>query len=435
MKALLLVLSSALYLYMGYFLERSNTWALFLCWFGLFGLSYALYRSKLSNQHLLYAGIGFRLLFMLALPTLSDDYFRFIWDGRLLANGINPFLDTPKALLANEALMAKTGLSASIYNGLNSPEYYSIYPPVPQLFFALAAYIAPAHALLGHVIVIRLGVLLAEGISLFYALRLLKHWNIEGRNVVLYWLNPLIIIEFTGNLHSEAWMVAGIAMGIYYLSVGKIWQGSLGLSISILAKFLPLMLLPLLLRAFGWKRAFMVYALLGLMLLATLSPFINIETALHLFSSIRLYFQKFEFNASVFYIVREIGYQFVDYNIIEEAGKVMPAIVLTIILGISFSKTQELKGTMAKVLWIFLVYLLFAHTVHPWYVGILAFAGMFTQHRFPYIWTCAIGLTYYTYRSSAYIEDLRLVGLEYGVLLCALLFDWYMARRRIAVGT
>ncbi len=79
--------------------------------------------------NLLIAGLVFRLLLLFSLPNLSDDVYRFICDGRLAANGINPFSHLPAEIMQMPPV---TGITKELFGELNSPRYYKIYPTVLQ---------------------------------------------------------------------------------------------------------------------------------------------------------------------------------------------------------------------------------------------------------------------------------------------------------------
>ena len=142
-------------------------------------------------------GLGFRLIALFALPEMSDDYFRFVWDGRILAAGENPFALLPSAYLAQPEQMVRLGLDEALFSRLNSPEYFTIYPPVLQAIFWLGAWLSP-DSIYGHVLVMKSVVFLAETGSLLLLLRLLKAWQKPLHWLGWYAWNPLVIVELTG---------------------------------------------------------------------------------------------------------------------------------------------------------------------------------------------------------------------------------------------
>ena len=62
-----------------------------------------------------------RLMLLFSFPNLSDDIFRFIWDGRMCSLGINPYGYLPSEIVDNHA-----ALGAELYSELNSPNYFTI---------------------------------------------------------------------------------------------------------------------------------------------------------------------------------------------------------------------------------------------------------------------------------------------------------------------
>src|ERR1043165_4576572 len=72
----------------------------------------------------------FRLSIIYAPPYLSDDIYRYIWDGRVQAAGINPFQYVP----ADEHLASLR--DEAIYKEINRRDYArTIYPPLAQSVF------------------------------------------------------------------------------------------------------------------------------------------------------------------------------------------------------------------------------------------------------------------------------------------------------------
>ena len=106
----------------------------------------------------------FGRLFLFSIPNLSDDFYRFIWDGRLLASGNHPFAQLPVYYIDNN--ISIQGIDEELFKSLNSPEYFTIYPALSQYVFWLAASLAP-HSVYGSVLVIKMVIFAAEIGSLF----------------------------------------------------------------------------------------------------------------------------------------------------------------------------------------------------------------------------------------------------------------------------
>ena len=113
--------------------------------------------EKIFGKYLFGLGLVLRVLLLFTLPVLSDDFYRFIWDGRLLMNGQNPFEHLPADYL-NQGL---EGIDSNLYNQLNSPDYFTIYPPVNQFVFWVAASVSGDNLLLA-VNLMRAPILLAD---------------------------------------------------------------------------------------------------------------------------------------------------------------------------------------------------------------------------------------------------------------------------------
>lgn len=370
----------------------------------------------LSPTLLIGIGILLRLVLLPATPNLSDDYFRFIWDGRLLTQGIPPFLYTPEQLIELSKSVKIEGLSEELFKGMNSPGYFTIYPPVNQLIFWLGAISSP-HSIQGSIWVMKFCLLLAEIGTLFLLKNLLSHLKLPSVWIALYALNPLVIVELNGNLHFEALLIFFLLLTIWTLLKYPYWVASLPFALAIASKLLPLMFFPLFIRRLGWGKtigfSLLSFLWLGLMFL----PLLDLNTLFHLFESVGLYFQSFEFNASMYYLVRWWGYQEYGYNIIQSAGKNLAAIVFVLIwVFVVLEKQPQIGNLPNAMMWILLIYFTGASIVHPWYVCTLVALCSLSSYRFPILWTALLPLTYFTYITEAYTENLWLVGLEYVLL-------------------
>ena len=141
-------------------------------------------------------------------------------------------------------------------------------------------------------------------------------------------------------------------------------------------------------------------------------------------TTIGLWFQNFEFNASVYYIIRWIGYQTVGWNIIATVGLILPIVVFICVVVLSlvrkYNTTQNLiTGMLLGVS----VYLLLATTVHPWYIATAVLLSVFTKYKYALVWSFMICFSYSAYTLEGYQENLLLVAMEYGVVISVAVWE------------
>ena len=376
-----------------------------------------------------------RLLILPSMPQLSDDVFRFIWDGRLLLNGINPFDELPVYYQALENPPA--GLTNELFKRLNSPEYFTIYPPVAQAIFLLSCWIAP-DSIYWSTILMKGGLLLMDIGTIILLPKLFKAIGLPAHQSLWYLLNPLIIIETIGNLHFEGGMVFFLVLSLWWMHQGKWWQSAIAMSLAIATKLLPLLFLMFLISRLGWKRSLAYFTVIGIALLALFAPLLG-EAFLNGFgSSLDLYFRRFEFNGSVYYLARSIGYLITGHN---QIGIIGPSLALGTFTGVTLmavadawkkpAQTQLVAPDLINCfLWAIVLYLAFTPTVHPWYVALPLLLSSFTPYRFPVLWSFLILLTYANYSGESYHEYLGIVAFEYIAVALFGLWEWRQRKKR-----
>ena len=425
------LLGVAMYGSFAYDLERHDFIKLFSLVAALFFVTYQLIKIYGWNFWLL-TGIGvvFRLLFLPAIPNLSQDFYRFIWDGRLILQGINPYLVTPEVYLeaGNEVVSQANELYAGM--GPLNGSHYSNYPPVNQLFFGIAA-LFTGKSILGSAIVIRILIIAADIGILYFGKKLLEGLKLPVKNIFWYFLNPFIIIELTGNLHFEGVMLFFVVWALYLLFKGRWFWAATLLGVSVSVKLLPLLLLPLFFQYFvkkdaigkGFWQLTKFYVITLLTIGFSFAPFLSSEFISNFSDTISLWFQNFEFNASVYYIIRWIGFQTIGWNIIADVGKILPMVIIFILLVLTFfRKNGGLQPLITALLFGISVYFLLSTTVHPWYIATPLLLSLFTKYKFPVVWSLAVMLSYSAYILDGFSENLWLVALEY---LCVLgYFVW-----------
>lgn len=369
----------------------------FLSWFDL----------KITVKQILLLGLLFRGIYLFHIPELSDDFYRYIWDGKLVLNGISPFAHTPVEWMQLNPLFDNSGL----YPMLNSKQYFSVYPPVQQTIYTLVNLIAGDKLIL-QVLTLRLFTILVELGSMVLIIRLLNHYKRPAKELMLYALNPLIIIEFVGNLHGEVFMVFFLLLFLLYWVRGRLVFSSLTFALAVLTKLLPLMFLPAILLRTNWKNATIFTVIVVLISTIGFPPFGSVDDLMNINRSLEKYFLSFEFNASIYYLIREFGFWWKGYNIIHLAGKVIPLVVLGLILSISFfQRKREVLPTTMMFAW--MVYYLFSTTVNPWYVAVLVPLSLFANYRAAFLWTVLVPLSYHAFGLDGVDESFALLLFEY----------------------
>lgn len=412
------IVLAVLTIVMGYYVERTQTWLLLGSFSLMFIASLVVMRDTAEGEEDLpyYWGMLMRLMLLFSFPALSDDVYRFIWDGRLLFNLTDPYKQLPSEYVSQGI----EGINQVLYAKLNSQEYYSVYPPLNQVFFFLSVLFSP-NSEFWSAVILRVVILVFELGNIRLIKKLLRHYELPQKYGLLYALNPMIILELTGNLHFEAIMVFFLLLALWYYEQNKLHWSAVFFGLSVATKFLPLIFLPLLFRKIGFKKTAVYSSIVLAILVVSFLPLINTAHIWAIRDSMELYFQKFEFNASIYYLTRWYGYQLAGHNIIAVSGKWMMLATLGSILLYSFvGKKRRLPEQM---MWVWALYVLFATTVHPWYTIPLLVMSIFSMKQFPYIWTILVFFTYANYQLEEYFEWLEIVALEYAIVIVVALYE------------
>jgi hypothetical protein len=221
-------------------------------------------------------------------------------------------------------------------------------------------------------------------------------------------------------------MLFFLLVALYLLQRQKWHSSALLFSCSIAVKLIPLMFMSLLLKRLGWKKALGYYFLTGVALLLFFLPFLSQAFAENFFASINLWFQKFEFNASIYYLIRWIGFEIAGYNIIAYAGPALAAVVFLSVLFLSTIKaTSEMKGLLMSMMFASVLYLFLSTTVHPWYLATPLLLSVFTKYRFVQIWSLMVVLSYFAYSQPDYEENSWIITLEHVVVFGVLFYELF----------
>ncbi len=391
-----------IYYVFAYHLERSNFNLLLVLYSGLF-VGYILLISS-DYKYKFVLGLLFRAILVLQIPNLSQDFYRFIWDGRLLMSSINPYsfipVDIVDKVFDGQFLVSKMG-DLSAHN-------HSNYPPLNQLIFAIGAFLSPKN-LLGNVLALRILIILADIGVYIFGRKILEFLNLEKEKIHYYFLNPLVIIELTGNLHFEGVMMCFLCLGFFFFYKNKYPFSAVFIGLAILTKLIPLMLLPFFIKKIPRTKLISFYALIGLICTAAFIPFYDENLVSNYSKTVGLWFTNFEFNGSVYYLLREVGYWATGYNIIAIIGKITPVFIILYIGYLAFKKSNFLENQYLALM----VYFFLSTTIHPWYLISMIFLGVFLNSKTIWIWSFTIIFSYAAYAGNHFEEKPIFLLLEY----------------------
>ncbi|WP_242202213.1 mannosyltransferase [Aestuariivivens insulae] len=447
--AILLSLASILIYYaFAYHITRTDYAVLVLLYTVLFILFYKLVDILKNNtKALTYFAFGFRAIFILAIPNLSQDFYRFIWDGRMVLEGYNPYLYTVESFI-NKGVFP-VAQAQELFNGMGilNASHFSNYPPLNQLCFTIAAFFF-GKSILGSVVVMRLLIIAADFGTLHFGKKLLERLSLPSYHIFWFILNPFIIIELTGNLHFEGVMIFFLVWSLYLLYSSK-WQwAAVVLALSISVKLIPLIFLPLFFQWFTkrskpndkmWASTalnltslILFYAIVGIVTLLLFAPFYSPKFITNYTETVALWFTNFEFNASLYYIARAIGYTFRGYNEIAIIGQYIPFVVLSFVFILTFfRRIKTLIQLITAMLLALSFYYFTATTVHPWYIATLLILSVFTKYKFPLVWSFVIILSYLAYlniNKADKQENLWIIALEYLIVYGVFIWDVFIKK-------
>jgi hypothetical protein len=379
------------------------------------------------------AALIFRLLAVVGEPALSDDVYRYVWDGRVQLHGIHPYAHAP----SDPAL---EHLREGDWERINHPDLKTIYPPLSQLLFVVLA--ATGAGPVGFKLVLGL----IDFAVVLALVRLLRTLRLPRDRVILYAWNPLAVMETAGSGHVEP-----LGVGLVILAAAWIIDRRPGLSTFALAgaihvKFLPAALVPGYLRRYRAREIL----LLAVVLVALALPYALTGPAVG--SGLFAYAEHWEFNSPVYAGGRVLlaafdsgetlkpligwlkelpGGGWISWDLIYRlawpnplARIIVAVAALAWILRLTF--TPGLDAARESFLVLAGVIVL-SPTVHPWYVlWVLPFAAAYLS--WPWLIFGALVVLSYLARGGELAGWVRWV--QYGGLCLPILVRWLWNKRK-----
>ena len=320
-------------------------------------------------------GVLFRLLGVASFPVLEDDFYRYLWDGRLFVETGQPYGVAPSDYFGSDELSERF---ETILDGINYPGVATVYGPTLQLVFGLAYLIAP-----GEVWPVQCLVALADLVILL----ILFCWtgaDTPGRllGFGLYAWSPLLIKEFATTAHPD---ILGAALVFVAYSLWRrardldrssLWPGVLtGALLAFASGVKPFALIfaPFLI---GFSVPRMLGFALGVVLLSL--PFTGLDpslvAAVWLPEGLRAMGQGWLFNAGLYELFLWLGVE--QLGVVRLGTLLAFALIWLVVLlrflftGRATGKTAEQPHALARsFVWLFGVFLLILPALNPWYLA------------------------------------------------------------------
>jgi hypothetical protein len=374
-------------------------------------------RSKGLIPIIILFAMLFRALLVPADPAvLSGDMYRYIWDGRIQQNGINPYQHPPGA----DEL--KSQRDDHIYPLINRKSYPTLYPAGAQLFFRLFHMIA-ADNVSGYKGLMTL----FDMLTLFVLLALLRVCRYDGWRLLIYAWNPLVIFEIAYSGHLEGLTVFWMVLACYLSATHRHMSGAAALAVSSAIKLYPALLLPALLGRGQRVKGGLAFAITLLLLYG---PYLGAGRKVLGFLPIYLQNPYENFNLGLKTVMMQLLPQ-IHYSVWS----------IVFLLGLAaaglyvFFKDKHPNLTLryAFILMGLLVVLMPA-SLHPWYVIILIPFLCFYPAVAWLLFSCMVTLSYLKYVSPTGIMPAWILVLEYGLLFAMLaggsIIAWIVKQRR-----
>ncbi len=416
-------------------------------------INYQKNKQRLSSREVLtigiFFGVIFRITLLLTTPALSDDIYRYIWDGKVASHGINPYQYAPDA----DSLSFLQ--DDEIFPRINHKEISTIYPPASQIIFMSLYKLHPS------VFTFRIAFILFDLLTAGILFLILNSLAINLNRMLIYLWNPLVIVEFSSSGHADIVGIFFMVFALWLLLKNRWYCSTFIIVLSFLSKFFTIMFLPII--AFIKKENKLSLFLLFIIFTAAFYlPFARVGEKL--FTGLYAYASKWQFHASFFTVILStvkallperliVDFMIIPYGFSQDEAtiatrgadlalnisKVLIALIFVSIFVYYWKKFREDIEREGNI-WIFKsglillgTFLLINPTVHPWYLCWLVPFLAITPNRACVLLTGLIGLSYwilidYT-KSGVWQESNWVKWVEYSPFYLLLIYDWLTAKK------
>jgi alpha-1,6-mannosyltransferase len=350
-------------------------------------------------------GILFRLTLVPHMPVCSDDIYRYLWDGKVAAHGINPYAYPP-----NDVRLAHLA-SPLLPGAVNHPSIGTVYPPLAQAFFVIS------YLLVGeHVAGFKALLTLVDIGTLFLLIWLLRVRKRPPEEVILYAWSPLPLLYGALDGHIDILGIPFLVLLLLLAARGRFVLSSFASAAAGLVKILPIVLVPLYIRQRpGWRGVVVA----GTALLAFGIAFLPYRSDLSALGHwLSIYGQHWEFNGGLFTVI----FAWLQDN--QKTHLVLNVLLLAWMAWLTVRTAPLTESVFLALLGL----VIFGPVVHPWYL--LWLAAMLVVRWSPSVFvflglSALANVVEYRYLTTGrWVDDPWLIALQYLPFAALLLWEW-----------
>ena len=367
---------------------------------------------KLTGIIIFFFAIIFRLCLVPSDPSvLSRDMYRYIWDGRVQQDGINPYRYPPQAD-ALEHLREN-----QIYPKINRKDYPTLYPAGAQIFFRLF------YALVGSNVTAYKGIMVFfDIVTLLVLTALLRAYDFNASRIIVYAWNPLVIFEIAYSGHLEGLTVFLMVTALYLYTIHQKTPATMMLALSAAVKLYPALLLAAFLNRGTRIKGITTFSATIIFLYL---PFWGAGGKISGFLPVYLKNPYESFN---------LGLKNLLMRLIPSLDYYLLSLVFIIALAgagllILLKEKKDLDVMRYAFILVGLLMILMPASLHPWYVVLIVpFLAIYPNPAW-LIFTCTVALSYLKYTSPQGIMPAWILLIEYLPLFSLLAAGWILKYR------
>ena len=346
---------------------------------GLWGTAFAAYLAALaaapgmSRKGLLVAlgaALAWRIALVAGPPLLSDDIYRYVWEGRIQNHGGNPYdwEDRPT--------VERWGhLRDEVWEEINHRRMPAIYPP----FFQLA--VRGVTAVNDTVTGMKVFILGCELATLGLLALLLRRRGLGAERLLILAWSPLALVEIAGSGHNDAFGIFWLVAALLALEMDRPLLSALAACMGFMAKLLPGVV------AAAWARRYRPWHVLAAAVVVALLVWPYADAGLAGFHSLSRFARYWRFNETLFAL---LDWLLGSHTAAVRAGA---GLTLGVALVLAWRRTEPSAAALAVVAVSFLL----SPNVLPWYA--LWFLPLLVVRDEPaaLLFTGTAGLAYLVY--------------------------------------